>query len=109
MISSMLCAVVLVVHGLVNSFSTKILSYMSIFSGGWHLVGVIVVSILLPCVAPIHQSASFVFTDFQGVGITTSELPLDNACIGLTPIASTAYHSTAHLVTVRHRYKDVLS
>lgn len=73
-------AVVLVVHGLVNSFSTKILSYMSIFSGGWHLVGVIVVSILLPCVAPVHQSASFVFTDFQGVGITTTGVP-NNAYI----------------------------
>ena len=36
--------------------------------------GTIVVSILLPCVAPTHQSASFVFTDFQGVGITTSEV-----------------------------------
>ena len=30
------------------------------------------VSILLPCVAPTHQSASFVFTDFQGVGVTNS-------------------------------------
>ena len=100
MISSVVCAVVLVVHGLVNSFSTKILSYMSIFSGGWHLVGVIVASILLPCVAPTHQSASFVFTDFQGVGITTSELALDNACIDITPIAYSAYHCTLHTVNV---------
>ncbi|CAL5228608.1 g11771 [Coccomyxa viridis] len=65
-------AVVLVIHGLVNSFSTRILAYMSTFSAGWHFVGGIVVTILLPCVAPTHQSASFVFTDFQGVGTTTS-------------------------------------
>ena len=32
------------------------------------------VSILLPCIAPTHQSASYVFTDFQGVGVTTSKL-----------------------------------
>ena len=32
-------AVVLVIHGLVNSFSTRILAYMSTFSAGWHLIG----------------------------------------------------------------------
>jgi hypothetical protein len=28
--------------------------------------------VLLPVVAPTHQSASYVFVDFQGAGITTS-------------------------------------
>ena len=44
----MLFAVVLVIHGLVNSFSTRILAYMSTFSAGWHLVGERHADIMLP-------------------------------------------------------------
>ena len=40
MLDGLSCAVVLVIHGLVNSFSTRILAYMSTFSAGWHFVGV---------------------------------------------------------------------
>lgn len=36
--------------------------------------------VLLPVVAPTHQSASYVFVDFQGVGITTTGIP-NNAYI----------------------------
>ena len=41
------CAVVLVIHGLVNSFSTRILAYMSTFSAGWHFVGAPLSSLML--------------------------------------------------------------
>ena len=59
---------------------TRVLAWVSCFSACWQVIGAIFLVFLLPSVAPTHQTASFVFTEFQGVGDVTSGLP-DNAYI----------------------------
>ena len=61
-------AAVLAVHGIVNTVSTKLLAWIATFSAGWHFCGSLTLVVLLACVAPTHQDASYVFLDFQGVG-----------------------------------------
>lgn len=42
----------------------------------WHIIGTIVLIILLPSVAPTHQSATYVFTDFESeADIASSGVP----------------------------------
>lgn len=67
-------AVVLAIHGLVNTISTKLLAWISTLSAAWHFLGSLVLAVLIPCVAPSHQSASFVFLEFQGADVTGSAL-----------------------------------
>lgn len=67
-------AVTLAIHGLVNTISTRLLAWISTLSAAWHFLGSLVLAVLIPCVAPTHQSASFVFLEFQGVDVTASAL-----------------------------------
>jgi uncharacterized membrane protein len=67
--------VVLCIHGIVNTISTKLLAYISTFSAAWHFFGSMILAVLIPTVAPTHQSAHFVFLDFQGADVTTSAPP----------------------------------
>ncbi|KAK9918140.1 hypothetical protein WJX75_001594 [Coccomyxa subellipsoidea] len=64
--------VILAIHGIVNTISTRILAWIATFSAAWHFVGAMVLAVLIPCVAPTHQSASFVFLEFQGADVTAS-------------------------------------
>lgn len=76
-------AAVLAVHGLVNTISTRLLAWVSTFSAAWHFLGTFLLVILLPTVAPTHQSAAFVFTEFQTDDLeTTGEgLRLPGSCL----------------------------
>lgn len=73
MLSCVEIAVTLAIHGIVNTISTRILAWISTFSAAWHFFGSMILAVLIPCVAPTHQDASFVFLDFQGVDVTSSE------------------------------------
>jgi amino acid transporter len=59
------CAVCLILHALINFLPTKFLGWWNATSAVWHFVGTIVLIILLPSVAPTHQSATYVFTEFD--------------------------------------------
>lgn len=59
-------AAILFVHGIINTVGIKITGYLNAFSSAWHMVGVVVLVITLLAVAPTHQSAKTVFTDFYG-------------------------------------------
>jgi hypothetical protein len=61
--------------GLINTMPTRVLAWVCFFSACWQVVGALVLVFLLPGVAPTHQTASFVFGDFQGVSLATSGLP----------------------------------
>lgn len=56
--------VVLVLHGLLNTFGVNLVSKLSDISVWWHIVGVLVIVIALAAVPSKHQSAGFVFTHF---------------------------------------------
>ena len=65
----------LVIAGLVNTFSNKLLAILNGISVFWHVVGTFAFIIALLAVAPTHMSASYVFTSFNngsGVGISNN-------------------------------------
>src|SRR5438309_2834129 len=57
-------AVVLFLHGLLNTFGVRLVAILNDISVWWHLVGVALIFVVLFFVPTHHQSASFVFTHF---------------------------------------------
>jgi amino acid permease (GABA permease) len=60
----LLLAIILVVHGLLNTFGVRIVALLNNVSVWWHLVGVLVIVGVLIFVPAEHQDASFVFGSF---------------------------------------------
>ena len=58
-------AVILILHAMINFLPTRFLALWNGASTVWHIIGTFVLIILLPAVAPTHQSSSFVFTEFD--------------------------------------------
>ncbi len=54
-------ALILVIHGLINVFSSHLVSIFNGISVWWHLIGVAVIIVILIVVPNHHQSFSFVF------------------------------------------------
>ena len=57
-------AVVLFLHGLLNTFGVGLVALLNDISVWWHLIGVGIIFVVLFFVPAHHQSASFVFTHF---------------------------------------------
>ena len=57
-------AVVLFLHGLLNTFGVGLVALLNDISVWWHLIGVAIIFVVLFFVPAHHQSASFVFTHF---------------------------------------------
>ncbi|MEW5315989.1 MAG: hypothetical protein WDW38_007383 [Sanguina aurantia] len=57
-------AACLFVHGLINSFGVDMLGWINSISAWWHLIGTLAIIVIIPAVAPSHQSASWVFGSF---------------------------------------------
>ena len=57
-------AVVLFLHGLLNTFGVGLVALLNDISVWWHLVGVPIIVVVLFFVPSHHQSVSFVFTKF---------------------------------------------
>ncbi|KAJ3148208.1 hypothetical protein HDU86_007556 [Geranomyces michiganensis] len=59
------CAAVLFVHALLNTFAIKAVNALNYVSVWWHIVGVAIIVIAVAVKAPVHQSASYVFGEFR--------------------------------------------
>jgi amino acid permease (GABA permease) len=57
-------AVVLLIHGLMNTFGIGLVALLNDISVWWHIVGVVVIVGALAIIPSHHQSVSFVFTQF---------------------------------------------
>jgi amino acid permease (GABA permease) len=57
-------AIVLFLHGLLNTFGVKLVALLNDVSVWWHIIGVLVIVGTLAIVPDHHQSTSFVFTKF---------------------------------------------
>src|SRR5205085_6951755 len=70
-------AVVLFLHGLLNTFGVRLVALLNDVSVWWHILGVLIIVAALAIIPAHHQSASFVFTrlvnntgfNFPGAGI----------------------------------------
>jgi amino acid permease (GABA permease) len=60
----LLTAIILVVHGLLNTFGVRLVAVLNNVSVWWHLLGVLIIVGILLIVPAHHQSASFVFGHF---------------------------------------------
>jgi amino acid transporter len=58
-----LFVVILVVHALINIFSSPLVALFNNISVGWHVLGVLVIVVILIFVPDNHASADFVFTE----------------------------------------------
>ncbi|KAI7839985.1 hypothetical protein COHA_006306 [Chlorella ohadii] len=91
-------AATLVCHGLLNTFANSILGFLNGISVIWHVVGTFSFMIALLAVAPSHQSAKYVFTEFSkpDVGIGSSALIFMLGLL-MSAFTLTGYDASAHL------------
>jgi amino acid permease (GABA permease) len=95
-------AVVLFLHGLLNTFGVGLVALLNDISVWWHLIGVAVIFVVLFFVPAHHQSASFVFTNFvNNTGFGNSYYVF---LIGLllAQYTFTGYDASAHMTEETH-------
>ena len=93
-------AVVLFLHGLLNTFGVRLVALLNDISVWWHLVGVALIFVVLFFVPAHHQSASFIFTHFvNNTGATFGGAPIYVFLIGLllAQYTFTGYDASAHM------------
>src|SRR3954449_10766504 len=98
----LLFGLILLVHGLLNTFGVRVVALLNNVSVWWHVVGVAVIVGVLAFVPDHHQSASFVFTEF--VNNTGWQSSLYVALIGLllAQYTLTGYDASAHMTEETH-------
>jgi amino acid transporter len=57
--------VIIVLHGLINTFGVRLLAMINNISAWWHMGGVLVIVLVLIFIPDHHKSVSFVFTDTE--------------------------------------------
>ncbi|GAA1690476.1 amino acid permease [Fodinicola feengrottensis] len=92
-----LFAIILLVHGLLNTFGVKLVSVLNDVSVWWHVVGVLVIVGALAIFPSHHQSAATVFGGF--VNMTGWSSPLYVVLLGLlmAQYTFTGYDASAHM------------
>jgi amino acid permease (GABA permease) len=98
-------AVVLFIHGLMNTFGISLVAFLNNVSVWWHLLGVVIIVGVLFLFSKYHQSPSYVFTHtenltgfgFGGVGIYVFLTGLL-----LSQYTFTGYDASAHLTEETH-------
>jgi hypothetical protein len=93
-------AVVLVVHGLLNTFGVRLVALLNRVSVWWHLIGVLVIVGVLTFKPSHHQSASFVFTKFvnnSGFGFAGSGVYVAAVGLLMAGYTFTGYDASAHM------------
>ncbi|WP_290050454.1 amino acid permease [Amycolatopsis solani] len=93
----LLLAIILVVHGLLNTFGVRIVAILNNVSVWWHLIGVLVIVGVLVFVPAKHQDASFVFGSFvnqTGWGSTFYVFALG---LLVAQYTLTGYDASAHM------------
>ncbi|MEJ7785486.1 MAG: amino acid permease [Solirubrobacteraceae bacterium] len=95
-----LFALILLLHALINIFSSPLVALFTNISVFWHIIGVAVIIAILVFVPDSHQSADFVFTErinnsgFGGGMFWFYVLPLGFL---LTMYTQTGYDASAHI------------
>jgi amino acid permease (GABA permease) len=93
-------AIVLAVHGLLNTFGVRLVALFNDVSVWWHIVGVLVIVGVLAIVPAQHQSISYVFTTFvnnQGWTGPFAGLYVFGLGLLLAQYTFTGYDASAHL------------
>jgi len=96
---------ILVVHGLINVFSSPLVALFNRVSVWWHVIGVATIVVLLIAVPSHHASVSFVFTHrLNNSGFSTGMYWFYVLPVGflLTMYTFTGYDASAHISEETH-------
>jgi amino acid transporter len=95
--------VVLLLHGLLNTFGVRLVALLNDVSVWWHLLGVIIIVGALFLIPSHHQSVSFVFTDFENfTGFSGAPIYVFLIGLLLAQYTFTGYDASAHLTEETH-------
>jgi amino acid transporter len=92
--------VIILLHGLLNTFGVEVVKVLSDVSAWWHLAGVAIIVGVLFIVPDHHQSLSFTFTHYVNqTGFSFAGAPVYAFLIGLlmTQYTLTGYDASAHV------------
>src|SRR4051795_1271885 len=89
--------IIILLHGLLNTFGVNLVKLLSNVSAWWHLAGVAVIVLVLAFVPDRHQSLTWTFTEFRNS--TGWASPIYAILIGLlmAQYTYTGYDASAHV------------
>ncbi|HKV88573.1 MAG TPA: amino acid permease [Candidatus Dormibacteraeota bacterium] len=98
-------AIVLFIHGLMNTFGISLVALLNNVSVWWHVVGVATIFVVLLIIPKAHQSPSYIFGHFQND--TGFSFGLAGTYVFLTGLLNaqytfTGYDASAHLTEETH-------
>ena len=97
--------VIIIVHGLLNTFGVSLVRLLSDVSAWWHLVGVLVIVVVLAVVPDQHKPISEVFFEVRNeTGFTFAGASIYAVLIGLlmAQYTYTGYDASAHVAEETH-------
>ncbi|HUQ59313.1 amino acid permease [Lentzea sp.] len=94
--------IVLVLHGLLNTFGVKLVALLNDISVWWHIAGVVVIVGALVILPSEHQSASYVFTTFVNNTGWSSAFYVGLLGLLLAQYTFTGYDASAHMTEETH-------
>src|ERR1700682_4843640 len=95
-------AVILFLHGLLNTFGVRLVAILNDISVWWHLVGVLVIVGALFFIPSHHQSATFIFTSFVNNTGFGSSIYVFLIGLLLAQYTFTGYDASAHMTEETH-------
>ncbi|UXY31824.1 amino acid permease [Streptomyces sp. HUAS TT20] len=98
----LLFGIVLAVHGALNTFGVKLVSFLGNVSVWWHILGVLIIVGALVIFPSKHQSADFVFTHFVNGTGWGSSLYVGLLGLLLAQYTFTGYDASAHMTEETH-------
>jgi len=89
--------VILLLHGILNTFGVSLVKLLSDVSAWWHLVGVALIVLALAFVPDRHQSLAWTFTEFRNETGWTSSVYVILIGLLLAQYTYTGYDASAHV------------
>ncbi len=98
----LLFGIILVLHGLLNTFGVRLVALLNDISVWWHVVGVVIIVGALVILPDHHQSASFVFGEFVNNTGWSSGFYVALLGLLLAQYTLTGYDASAHMTEETH-------
>jgi amino acid permease (GABA permease) len=98
----LLFGIILLLHGLLNTFGVKLVALLNDISVWWHVIGVLIIVGALVFLPDNHQSASFVFGEFVNNTGWSSGLYVALLGLLLAQYTLTGYDASAHMTEETH-------
>jgi amino acid permease (GABA permease) len=97
-----LFGLILVAHGLLNTFGVRLVARLNDISVWWHILGVVIIVGALVILPDSHQSADFVFTEFVNNTGWGSSIYVVLLGLLLAQYTFTGYDASAHMTEETH-------